>query len=86
MMCTLVAMTLDLASVQDQLLASLTIPTLQEVSSRLLCVTSIPPPRATVGDSSILVSSHVQHSPREEQGSDHGTNQAPHPKCTYCHK
>ena len=58
MVCTLTAMSPDLASICNQILASPTIPTLQ-VFSRLFCVTSIPPPRASAGNNSTLVSSHV---------------------------
>ena len=86
MVCTLAAMSPDLASVRDQILASPTIPTLQEVFSRLLRVTSISPPGASVRDSSALASSHVQRGSRDEQGNDRGGNRAPRPKCTFCHK
>ena len=66
MVCILIAMSLDLASVRDQILTSLTIPTLQEVFPRLLRMTFIPPLRAFIRDNSALVSSYVQCGPWDE--------------------
>ena len=65
---------------------SLTIPTLSEAFSCFLHMTFVPSPRAIVGDSSALFSSHVWHGPREELNGDYGSNRAPYPKCVYCHK
>ena len=59
MVCTLVATSSDLASIQDQILASPTIPTLQEVFSCLLHVSFVSPPGATTRDSFALVFSSV---------------------------
>ncbi|KAJ1404347.1 gag-polypeptide of LTR copia-type [Sesbania bispinosa] len=89
MVCTLAILNTDLVSVRDQILASPSIPTLDEVFSRLLRVASIPPsgliPNAH--DTSALISTNAQHGHREEQGGPYrGGNKTSRPKCTYCHR
>ncbi|KAJ1411017.1 hypothetical protein SESBI_21552 [Sesbania bispinosa] len=53
---------------KDQILASPSIPTLDEVFSRLLCVASIPPSGPNAHDTSALISTNAQHGHRKEQG------------------
>ncbi|KAJ1417814.1 hypothetical protein SESBI_16274 [Sesbania bispinosa] len=74
---------------EDQILASLSIPTLDEVFSRLLRVASIPPsgPIPNAHDTSALISTNAQHGHREEQGGPYrGGNKTSWPKCTYFHR
>ncbi|KAJ1413325.1 hypothetical protein SESBI_19710 [Sesbania bispinosa] len=89
MVCTLAILNTDLVSVRDQILASPSIPTLDEVFSRLLRVASIPPsgPIPNAHDTSALISTNAQHGHREEQGGPYrGGNKTSRPKCTYCHR
>ncbi|KAJ1436935.1 hypothetical protein SESBI_03770 [Sesbania bispinosa] len=61
------------------------IPTLDEVFSRLLRVASIPPsgPIPNAHDTSALISTNAQHGHREEQGGPYrGGNKTSRPKCT----
>ena len=56
-MCTLVAISPELVPVRDQILASFIVPTMDEVYSRLLRVSSIPTvPLSSTGDHSIMAS------------------------------
>ncbi|KAJ1394765.1 hypothetical protein SESBI_33889 [Sesbania bispinosa] len=68
MVCNLAILNTDLASVRDQILASPSIPTLDEVFSRLLRVASIPPSGPNAHDTSSLISTNAQHGHKEEQG------------------
>ncbi|KAJ1417938.1 hypothetical protein SESBI_16203 [Sesbania bispinosa] len=89
MVCTLAILNTDLVSVRDQILASPSIPTLDEVFSRLLRVASIPPsgPIPNAHDTSALISTNAQHGHREEQGGPYrGGSKTSRPKCTYCHR
>ncbi|KAJ1398914.1 hypothetical protein SESBI_30709 [Sesbania bispinosa] len=89
MVCTLAILNTDLVSVRDQILASPSIPTLDEVFSRLLRVASIPPygPIPNAHDTLALISTNAQHGHREEQGGPYrGGNKTSRPKCTYCHR
>ena len=82
-MCTFAAISLEFTPVRDQILASPTVPTMDEVYSRLLRVSSVPTvPLFSVGDHSVMAS-QVQSS--GEQGGDRG-NQGKRLKCNYCHK
>ncbi|KAJ1389363.1 hypothetical protein SESBI_38352 [Sesbania bispinosa] len=87
MVCTLAIQNTDLASLRDQILARLSIPTLDEVLSRLLRVASSPHSGLIAADTSALISTNAQHGYREEQGGPYrGGNRTSWPKCTYCHR
>ena len=79
MVCILATLGPDLSSVRDQILASPTIPTMDEVFSRLLRVSSIPnaPVQRFSMDNSALatqVASQIHMTARGGQGGDRGGN------------
>ncbi|KAJ1380175.1 hypothetical protein SESBI_46251 [Sesbania bispinosa] len=84
MVCTLAILNIDLSSVRDQILAISGILTLDEVFSRLLRVTSIPPSGPSAPDTSALVSINAQHGHMEEQGEQGGAYRGGGIAETYC--
>ena len=92
MVCILATLGSDLAPVRDQILASPNIPSMDEVSSRLLRVSSIPAASLhgfSTTDNSALASQVAPQgymTAREGQGGDRGSNKGNRPRCTYCHR
>ncbi|XP_031097738.1 uncharacterized protein LOC116001918 [Ipomoea triloba] len=83
MVFALAGLSPDLAHVRDQILASPTVPTLNETAARLLRVASAPPVEP-IGDSSVLVSRTV-----EKELSGHTSNNGGRRgvrRCEYCNK
>ncbi|XP_070039703.1 uncharacterized protein [Nicotiana tomentosiformis] len=88
---TLAGLPNDLDSVRDQILASPTIPTVDELFSRLFRLAAAPSHlviSSQILDSSVLVSQTVDV--RTSQTMDHrrggGRSGRSRPKCSYCHK
>nr|XP_009795432.1 PREDICTED: uncharacterized protein LOC104242127 [Nicotiana sylvestris] len=88
---TLVGLPNDLDSVRDQILASLTVPTVDELFYRLLLLAAAPSHRVSLSqtlDSSVLVSQLVDnrasHTMENRRGG--GRFGRSRPKCSYCHK
>ena len=92
MVCILATLGPDLTSIRDQILASPTIPSMDDVFTRLLCTSSIPNTPVhgfSSVDNSALVSqgasqSHMTN--REGHGGDRGIVKGTRPRCTYCHR
>nr|XP_016475025.1 PREDICTED: uncharacterized protein LOC107796737 [Nicotiana tabacum] len=88
---TLAGLPNDLDSVRDQILASPTVPTVDELFSRLLRLAAAPshPVSSSLTlDSSVLVSQSVDNraSQTMENRREGGRFGRSRPKCSYCHK
>ena len=82
MVLTLIGLHPDLESVRDQILASPSVPSLDDVFARLLRISSTQTlPSDNTSDSSVLVS---QTNSRGGRSRNRGRSQRPH--CTYCNK
>ncbi|XP_019255303.1 PREDICTED: uncharacterized protein LOC109233908 [Nicotiana attenuata] len=88
---TLAGLPNDLDSVRDQILASPTVPTVDELFSRLLCVAAAPSHLVSSSqtlDSSVLVSQSVDNRASHTMDNIRGGGRfgRSRPKCSYCHK
>ena len=82
MVLTLIGLRSDLETVQDQILGSPSVPSLDDVFARLLRISSIQTlPSDSTSDSSVLVS---QTNLRGGRSGNRSRGQRPH--CTYCNK
>ncbi|RVW25594.1 Retrovirus-related Pol polyprotein from transposon TNT 1-94 [Vitis vinifera] len=79
---TLIGLRPDLEPIRDQILGSSSVPSLDDVFARLLCISSTQTlPSDSASDSSMLVS---QTTSRGGRSGTRGRGQRPH--CTYCNK
>ena len=79
---TLIGLRLDLETIRDQILSSLSVPSLDDVFARLPCISSTQTfPSNSTSDSFVLV---CQTNPRGRRSGNRGRGQSPH--YTYCNK
>ena len=82
MVLTLIGLRPDLETVRDQILGSPSVPSLDDVFARLLCISSTQTlPSDSTSDSSVLVSQTIL---RGGRSGNRSRGQRPH--CTYCNK